>query len=59
MIGTICGHVTCSSAVSYAAGTAKDSSVTGTLPFMKILVKFRTRMVKMSCLCVKMSNNTE
>ena len=47
MIGTICGHVTCSSAVSYAAGTAKDSSVTRTLPFMKILVKFRTRMVKM------------
>ena len=45
MVGTVCGHVI-SSAGSDPAGT-ENSPVTGTLPFVKILVKFRTRMVKM------------
>ena len=45
MVGTVCGHVI-SSAGSDPAGT-ENSPVTGTLPFVKILVKFRTRMVKL------------
>ena len=53
MIVTIRGQMTCSSAVSDTTGTAKDCSVTGTLPIVKILVKFRTRMVKMSGLSIR------
>lgn len=45
MVGTVCGHVI-SSACSDPTGT-ENSPVTGTLSFVKILVKFRTRMVKM------------
>jgi hypothetical protein len=45
MVGTVCGHVI-SSAGSDPAGT-ENSPVTSALPFMKILVKFRTRMMKM------------
>ena len=58
MVGTVCGHVI-SSAVSDPAGT-ENSPVTSALPFVKILVKFRTRMVKMCGLeIVTWSNENE
>ena len=55
MVGTVCGHVI-SSAGSDPAGT-KNSPVTSALPFVKILVKFRTRMVKMGGLGIVTKSN--